>query len=319
MIPNQDRAKSTRGAALFTALAMLAIFTMLGVSFVKLMVLENQATNYDISKLRAEHISDGGIYAAIGELELVDTPKATYTFNLNAYKFKRSSDTEAQRVVFPQSVRVDVAHESGKVNLNHASNELLIAMGIPEESVTLLKQKIAQRPLVNVDDLRSRDIIATNGAYEALNTSDFTVYGDGSLNLNVASPSVLAAVFALSPEEGAALAEKRPFTSWEDVLAKVGKDSWSFTVETRVSEGGQTPAGLSLASNCYRLTSSVSMQLEGVNERAHSSQVEAVVAFDAQGTPAIQYWMEPLVDSNEIKAVLNEEVVPSENDGAVNQ
>ena len=68
MIPNRDRAKSTRGAALFTALAMLAIFTMLGISFVKFMVLENKATNYDISKLRAEHISDGGIYAAIGEL-----------------------------------------------------------------------------------------------------------------------------------------------------------------------------------------------------------------------------------------------------------
>ena len=312
MMTNRDSWSDTRGMALYAALGMLAIFSLMGISFVTYMMTELDGTKYDVSQVRAHQLSNGGVYAAIGELELAlnnnGATQDAYAFKLNAYRY----NIMGERSVYPQEVQVDVNDESGKVNLNKAPNDVLVALGLPEAKVVALKKQATQRPLVSVDDLYNRKFLSS-GEFKTVRTQhSFTVYGDGTININAASPAVLAAVFALTPEEAAALAAKRPFTSWEDALVKVGKDSWSFNVPTRVPVGAQIPAGLSLQSTCFRLYSSVDLAMT-TNEfaKTYPSQTEAVVSIDAGGESAIQFWTET---SNASVAVELEASVEEETD-----
>ena len=316
---NRHTLEDTRGAALVTALIMLGVFSVFGFAFVKYMAVEFDKTKLDVDKIRAQHLSDGGIYAAISELQETQSVEKAYTFKLNAYRYVKDEGSASRELTpFLHEVHVEVKDQSGKININHASSAVLKAMGFSQEATNKIKKGTEKQAFVRVDDLIARKIINTK-TFVAINAQDnFTVYGNGNINLNAASPAVLAALFALTPKEATALAAKRPFTSWEDVLTKAAKESWTFNVPTRVEAGQQTPEGLSLDSGCFALTSKVRMNLSS-NElkKTTDSTTEAIVSFDTKGNSSIQYWRESSarINSDEVekaKETENEASAPEE-------
>lgn len=315
--------RDERGAALFVSLMLLLVFSTLGTAYVKSMTISLEGTRYDLQNVRANHLSRGGVYAGIGEIqasiEKGEQPGSSYTIDLPVYRM-----VEGERESYPQTVAVTVSDESGKANLNFAPKPVLVALGIPAKVVDAIRQQAqgaSGRLLVSVDDLRTRDFL--NGqSYNALNKNAFTVYtgsvnGAGAaINLNSATPAVLAAVFGIDMEEASALAGKRPFTSWDDVRAKVAREPSTFNVPVVISGDRGMPEALSLGSRSYRLSSEAFMKTLDTSSNGLHSAVEAVVTYAVDGSFAIRYWNE--TPSNEVLSDGNVEastpVTPSDNE-----
>lgn len=292
-----DDKHSRAGMALFASLVLLLVFSMLGTAYVRYMTTNLQDTRYALQEIRADFLSQGGIYAAVGEIEAARTasvdPAEEYTFNFQTYRF----DREVAREAHPQVVSVVVRDESGRVNLNHAPESLLVALGLPINVVRTIRESGAR--LASVDDLRTRDFL--NGLqHDNLDTSVFTVYtghdNGASLNLNSASVPVLAAVFNVDDAEAETIAGKRPFLSWQDAVTKVGREPVSFNVLSKPDRS--MPDGLSLESNCYRLLSEAFMKTPDTRAKGLQTAVEAVVQLHDEGGYSINYWNEQPPDAS---------------------
>ncbi|MFP6582464.1 MAG: type II secretion system protein GspK [Candidatus Hydrogenedentota bacterium] len=291
--------RSEAGVALFASLALLLIFAMLGTAYVRYMTTNLHDTRYSLQQVRADYLSQGGIYAAIGELEAAraqgEEPDALYNFELQAYR----NDETGVRVADTQEVNVKVRDESGLVNLNHAPESLLIALGIPAEVVAKLRVETELRPLTSVDDLRTRDFMNTQ-VFTALNTDVFTVHtgdqGSASINLNTADVSVLAAIFNVDPAEAHQIAEQRPFRSWQDVVSKVAREPSTFSIATKRDRS--MPDGISLDTSCYRLLSEAYLQTRNTTSKGLQVAVEAVVQLHAERGYSIRHWNENPPDAS---------------------
>lgn len=293
-MPGQSQIRqSNSGIALFAALVMLVVFAMLGSAYVKYMTLDLENTRFEVQKLRSEHLGQSGVYAAIGEIEAArsknERPLTTYEFGLPVYRTEQQDDGTLGRTEFPQYVVANVRDESGRVNLNHAPGPILEALGIPA-SVIRERQASDFRFFVSVDDLRARDFMNSQ-EFDALDLDLLTVFsGDrrgADINLNSADPKVLEAIFNIDPQEAATLASKRPFTSWRDVVRKIGREPSSFRVSS--AQPDELPEGLSLKGACFRISSSASMQTPDTSRRGMQVNVEAVVNFNDEGF-SIRYW-----------------------------
>lgn len=283
------------GVALFVALSLLLVFSMLGTAYVKYMNVELKSTQVDIQKLRGKHLGQSGVYAAIGEIEAAiahgEAPAGSYQFDMPVYRMQKADDgVTLEQVEFPQSVKAQVSDESGLVNLNHAPDAVLTALKVPQ-SVINERRGRNFRPFVSVDDLRSRDLMNSQD-YAALDRGSLTVYtGDktgANVNLNAAGPNVLSAIFNITVAEAEALSGKRPFTSWEDVVEKVGRAPSTYRVP---SSGQSMPAGLSLTSDCYRILSTANMITTDTSRNGLDVDVEAVVRFSGEGF-SVRFWTE---------------------------
>ena len=315
------------GMALVFALILLLIFTMFGTAYVKYMMLEHEGTRQELQKLRGKHLGQSGIYAAIGEVQAAvmkgATPEITYRFDLPLYRTERLEDESIGRGEYAQEVTATVMDESGLVNLNHAPDAVLLALGVPKNVLDARKASDF-RPFVSVDSLRSRDYMNSQ-EYARLDKNTLTVFtgdGDGaSVNLNAASPTVLAAIFNIDDVEAGNLASKRPFTSWSDVLRKIGREPSTFRISTNGRD--EMPDGLSLSSDCYRILSAGSMITPDTSRNGLQVYVEAVVRFTGDEF-AIRYWTEDPVeivyssDTPNAAALLNESPaeVPSTDDAS---
>lgn len=319
LTPNRKR--DERGVALFASLALLLVFTLIGTSYVQYMSITYDDTRYELTIVRADSLSRGGIYAAIGELQAAlasdDPILSEYTLSLPIYR-----TIGGEREAIPQTVKVTVTDEASRADLNDASPQLLAALGLPENVVSQTRSaKRAGQPrrLVSVDDLRASDFM--NGqSFNELDKSLFTVYTgakgqQSAINLNSASPQLLAAVFAIDLVEANTLAGKRPFTTWDDVRAKVGREPSTFNVNDGVGSGTTMPSSLSLSSRTFRLSSEVEMVVNEGSPRRIRSFVEAVVYIASDGSFAIRYWDQRPMD--DVEVVAQEEVVPLESEEGV--
>ena len=322
---SQTGVREDRGAALFASLGLLLVFSVLGTAYVKSMMISLEDTRYVIQNVRANHLSRGGIYAGIGEiqagLENGLQPAGTYEIALPVYRL-----VEDGTASYPQTVKVLVNDESGKVNLNFAPKSLLVALGVPSDVVDEVRREArgaGGRLLVSVDNLRTRDFM--NGQnYNALDKNLFTVYtgsSDGAgtqVNLNSASPAVLAAIFAIDGEEAQSLAQKRPFSSWDDVRAKVGREPSTFNVPDTARTNRGMPDAVSLSSRSFRLLSEAHMVTRDTSARGLLSAVESVVNFSDDGSFSIRYWNEtPSDEAFEETEVAASAPVESTGDDAV--
>lgn len=288
--------------ALVGALAMLFLFVLLGTAYVKYMGLELQDTRNDLERARVRALAQSGIHAAIGEIQAAlsdgKAPEAAYDLSVNVYKYRN-----VERIAHPQDVHVTVADESARININHATPAVLGALGFGPGAVQRLKVELPKagsggkkRWLGSVHDLRTRDILNAQ-AYEALNTDILTTYTvakhdnpTGFINVNTATPPVLAALLGIDKAEARALAAKRPFRSWQNLVAKSGREQATFNVSTAQYASRQKPAEIALQSNCFRLRSEATLQYEETARRPISETVEAVVLFKANGSYTIRYW-----------------------------
>lgn len=284
--------------ALMAAIGMLMIFALLGTAYVSYMSIEFQDAGTQLHRIRARNLATGGVYAAIGEIQSRQAggagPESSYAIVLATYRHEQGGPG-----AYPQTVHVAVSDESARLNLNTAPPATLEKMGLSADAASkLVAMRAEGRKLASVDALRTNDIVDA-ADYEALNEDQFTVYtggvagvSGGTVNLNSAGPEVLSAVFGISADEASALAQKRPFKDWADVLQKVGREPATFNVDVAPFALREQPADVSFASNTFRLRSTVTMNMPGGDHRPVYAGVEAVVAFGADGAYAIRYWRE---------------------------
>lgn len=298
-----------KGMALIAALSMLMLFTLLGTSYVKYMSIEKDTAMFELRNLRASRLAEGGIHAAVGEIRAAlksgQTPESTYEFKLPLYLY--DADSEIRISAVPQNVRVRIEDEAARVNLNHAPRELLENLGMDRSRVRALKNTLPRDSvpragkrqwLSSIDNLRTRKILGPR-EFKALDRDILTVHTVDDpqmpaqfINLNSALPKVLAAVFNIPILEAIALANQRPFTDWNDVVAKTGRDPLTFTVRPSPVSPHTMPRELALQSNCYRVFSEARVESTFSAGRGVTRWVEAVVMLHADGSYSFRYWDE---------------------------
>ncbi len=296
------------GFALVGAIAMLALFVMLGTAYVKYMMIELDDTRIDVDASRAQHLASGGIYAAIGEIEAaIDSglvPKRSYTIKANAYRYEGG-----ERAAYAQEIHVTLSDESARIDLNHAPPEVLVALGMDREAVERLGRAIptssglrseSRRWLTSVDDLLTRGIVNRRqfGAIQSDQLTTYTVEDHSRpaafLNLNTAEAGALAAILGIDDsDEIRQLMAKRPFTSWPDAVTKSGREPSTFNVKSPRYAAREMPREVAFSpSRCFRLHSKVSVSFTGMARRPSVAAVEAVVLFKNDGSYSIRYWNE---------------------------
>lgn len=293
------------GMALVSALAMLLLFSLLGAAYVRSSQIDFDAANYSTQEARARFLARGGINAAVGALETAVSSGAslhgqTLTFDLPLYITR-----QGERTTEAQHVKVLITDESARLNLNHTSLAVMEAAGIDREAGGKLKNGLPLADLPRAPDrqwLASVDGLLTRGfvdgrSFTRLDRSIFTVYtvSDpfnpvGYVNINTASPPVLAAVFNLSDAEAGTLTAARPFSSWQEAVDSTGRDPTTYNVGRFMAIPSSMPPALSLTSRCYRLVCEAISSGPGARER--SAQIEAVVLFDENGGYRFRYWDE---------------------------
>lgn len=309
------------GVALLTALGMLALFAMLGTAFIGYMTIERQKVGYELRIVRANAMAEGGIRAAIGEIQASLRAGQSVPPELAVQYPVYGWDREAGNALTPRGDRVARAHvnitdESARVNLNQAPTLVLQAIlgvdgnaarkiraALPrEDSGVIILPTAERRWLTTVDDLVTRNLIDL-AVYDTLDANLLTVYSvldnghPGShINVNSAPAQVLAAALNLTPDAAQKVVEARakaPFQSLGEVSAAAGKPPESFNMPPSAGAPDAMPAGLALQSRCFRIRSVASLAdrgENGVEANVVSREVEAVVYFPEDAAPVVQFW-----------------------------
>lgn len=302
-----------RGAALISALSMLLLLTMLGTAYIGYMSLEQKESRLSTQGTRARHLADAGMYAAIGEIQAAvrenRVPQTEYTFEIPLY-MSIGGELTAQ----PQTVTVQVTDESALININHVERAVLEALGVPRHAAREIRNELSQpegqdapaKWFSTVQGIRTRGFVSGQNFQDVLIDS-MTVYTAADpnnprnyININSAPPSVLAALFNLSADEAAAVAEMRPFRSWDDAVEKIGKDPSKYNVIANAEPNRAMPVELALSSRCFRIISSATLQNAFTSRQGMTKGVEAVVLLDDAGGYEFRFWSETPVELTEI-------------------
>lgn len=100
-----------RGAALFTAIAMLALFTLLGASYVRFLMVEDDLCTLDIRQLRSQFYAEAGIQSSAAYLQetlrksMLPVTSTTYTFPVYGY----TQGSNPDRPVLLDNYRAEVS------------------------------------------------------------------------------------------------------------------------------------------------------------------------------------------------------------------
>lgn len=318
MQPQKTRGRQ-RGAALIFALTLLALFAVLGTSYVVGMSLRNDATNLVLRSTRAEHLAEAGLHAAIGELgkaisegrvpEVLAAGQMEFQFP--AYEGVMTEKgyllDQAPRTSF---AAVQVLDESGKLNLNHAPASMLrlllnvdgatarnITASLPGRRLFDTQPDAERHWFSGIDELVSRGFLSQQ-QLDMVDQSLFTTssVADNSkperfLNVNAVSAPVLAALMDVPVELAQEAMQKRPFQSMADLENAAHKKGFTFNIKPDPGHRDELPPELALESRCFRLVSLGTYGLEGQSvARRASARAEAVVVFDSEGKYTITSW-----------------------------
>lgn len=308
--------KSERGAALVMALGLLVIFSMLGTAYVRYATLEAYAAQFQVNTARADALAQGGIQAAIGEIQAsLSQGKSPTTVevvvNLPVYRFEegaklktsRTGGTEAD-ARFTGQASFTITDESARINLNHAPVRVLEAiLGVDASTARDIRSSLPRpeapgnRWFAHPSDLAARDLLEES-TYAALNQELITVYTvadsakpEGFINLNTASAEVLGAVLNIGPEVAQEVVNGQPFDSLQKLLEKTGNTPIAFNIPPEPAAGETLPPALAFESRCYRIQSSGTLR-DMTRGTMASSTVEAVVLFPKGQAPLVRYWSE---------------------------
>jgi len=307
-----------RGAALLTALALLAVCTLLGASWLRYMLSENEQTDLYFRQTRAEHYAVAGIQASIGDLEafladnsadkqLTSQFELEFPFYTGVGKESAALQADSERQGHAQVTLID---ENAKINLNHATPKVLRRLlNIDGQMARAIRASLPRpdnpspnaRWFTSVDELVTRNLI-TPEQLSSIDESAITVYtvrdhtaAAGFINVNSAPPLVLEALLDVDAATAARIAEARPFNTIQELAAAAGKEPATFNTRPAAPGTGGISPELSFHSRCFRIISEgwVSRKIPGVERqvlaRAHT---EAVVLFDDAGKSHVQYWHE---------------------------
>jgi type II secretory pathway component PulK len=293
-----------RGVALITALAMLLLFSLLGSAYVGYMLIERSDTAFTVSQFRGRHAAEAGVQAAIGALHQqmdagLSTP-ATWTYLFPVYGLE--GEMLAAREGLDAEAFVEITDENARVNINFAPRGVLERiLGVDRATARQIRSdlpRIGDEPdaehmwFTSVEELATRGYL-NDEQFGALNRDLLTVYTaenpqqpEAYINLNTASPEVIAAVLNVPLERAAAIAAGPALRSLHDVVEAAGHEASAFNVPPAPDAPAHAlPAELTFQSRTYRIIS--------IGRPAGASagiRVEAVVLFRQDGRPEIRYW-----------------------------
>ncbi len=319
MARKPDITRTNAGVALFLALALLFLFSLLGTAYLRYAMLDRDAAVKELAQARARMAAQAGVHAAVGRmaaaLKANTSPQDAFTVAVPSYV--SGKDPSAGVVADDRResrVAVTVTDECAKVNLNHAPTRILEALlGVNASAARAIRAGLPRMPgesdqpnaqgawLTSLDDLVARKLI-DQSVYEKVDRNLVTVYTVSNplaparyINLNTASPEVLSAVLNISKPAAAAVAAKRPFRTLADVAAATGTDPATFNIAPDPATPEELPAAFTFQSRCYRIVSEAELGAKsgGRKEAAGGkSRIEAVVLFHDNGVPEIRYWQE---------------------------
>jgi len=306
----RTRRSEQRGVALLSALALLFLFSLLGVAYVGYMATLADHARYEARAVQTRVMARGGVLTAIRDIEtrfvqgnLKGLP-TQYDIVLPVYR----EDAEAPNGIAASerhraTTTIAISDESGKINLNYAPAPVLARVLKTGPGVAGKIRRSAQaggRRFISVDEVVSRGLIAPNAAGN-VDEALVTVYSvadpadpSASLNLNAAPAPVLAAALALTPQAARAVAAQRPFANAAALTAAVGKGPATFNYRPPAGRPGALAPELCFKSRCFRIESRASIAdlgRDGDERRATQSGIEAVVVF-GHDEPRITYWSE---------------------------
>ena len=325
------------GAALVLAIALLGLFTMLGMIYIQRMNIDLDRTKWQLRETRARNLTEAGVQIALSKLEramaegqLVQLLGKPQSCTLPAFKGTRMGGAlQLMRMESRRSaIEFTILDESGKVNLNHAPAAVLeqllrvdaktakaIRDSLPPTGIARLVNKNREgRWLLHPDDLVTRGLL-TEEHFAKLDPATMTTYtvvdhenALAHININTAPVAAVAALLDLSTEEAGQLDAKRPFSSASALYAAAGKDAATFNVRQNRRNSRALPPALSLTSRCFRIrctaefgSTAGAAAAKGMHRgyhRAHA-EAEAVVLFEPDGACRVLRWTTERLEGGE--------------------
>jgi len=293
---------------------------MLGMAYVASMEISLERTALDLRVVRSRHMAEGGVEAAIGEIQAalkagtVSSIPTVFEIPFPVFRTNRSSPIgfsphENRRGV----AKVAIADESGKINLKCAPPLVLQAiLGVDAPAAQRIRDAATSPSRVaSVDGLATEGFMSIEAA-AAVPRQFLTVYSvvdpanpSAWLNVNAAPPEVLAAVLSLPLDAAQAVAAKRPFKSLADLGAAAGRDPASFAIKPAPETPTVLPKEFCFESRCFRIISEATLANLGPNSQEYrktQSRVEAVVVFGPGEIPYITFWNEARKGADNKKA-----------------
>ncbi len=309
--------RGNQGAALLTALGLLVVLSMLGAAYVTYALLDRDRAEVVLGQTQARMAALGGFEAAVGTIQKAvadaqgQTPvPASLALTLPVYGTDRTVPqgvSVSER--YASNVTVRIVDESAKVNLNHAPTRVLEALlGVDGNTARAIRASLPALPgepanpagrwLTSLDDLASRKLVSLD-VLKKINRDFVTVYTVEDpanpvrfININSAAPDVLAAVLNIPLDAARAAAEKRPFTSLNDLVVATGVQPASFNVAPDPTTPDALPPALALKSTCFRIVVEAVVQDKTRPNAGPQDRLEAVVLFRDNGTYDVRYWFE---------------------------
>jgi DNA uptake protein ComE-like DNA-binding protein len=175
-----------KGVAMISALGVLVILGLLASVFSAHMRLQSAYSARDAQEFKAHYLAVAGIQDAIARIEA--DPQGIDSYADSWW----TGDTPEMTPLGEGGYTLTVTDESALINLATASPQTLSALlgGDKEATAAVVKFRASTTPFV-VEDLSAADIPA-----DALSrvTSLATTLGNGKVNVNTASPDVIAAL-----------------------------------------------------------------------------------------------------------------------------
>ncbi len=310
------RRQSSQGFVLVLALGLLAVFGLMGAVWVQYMQLEQLESRQEQWQLHANHVAQGGIQAAIGDIQAALNTGGVSNLDecsVPVLKTVRGGGQNplAADVKAAGHASVTITDECARINVNFASTRVLRALFGSGDRARLVRKSLprtdgaaddetgSQRWLVNLDDLVTRGLIDA-GTLASISEDDLTLYTvpDPSnpaafINVNTASPAVLEAVLAVDAATAGVIVANRPFTTVDQLVAAAGKPANTFNVRPDLATPDALPKQLCFSSRCFRIISKAKVTTprgEDMEPRFRGgARAEAVVYFPIDGRPQVRF------------------------------
>ena len=285
-----------RGVALLAAVALLALFSMLGISYIRYMTIEGERSQWQARNARAQTLVDDYLRVAIHDVDAIlanggavpdeISYPAVPVFRGGREGFASLVDSETLR----GEVRVTIHDEASKLDINRAAPVLIAAVtGLDDDTAMRIFENTravhasaanGQLPVRTLEELATRGLIDED-AVAALPRKRLTVFSGPApfLNANTMPVDMLAAVLGIDDAAAETIAAARPFETREDLRAML-------------TDGTILDPSVGAGSRCYRLVCEVTLTQPAADDTwrpVRTERLEAVVAYHADG-PRVLHW-----------------------------
>ncbi len=312
MANERNTACSRRGTALLTALALLAIFSILGAGYLTYMGIETDQIRYEAETRQARVGAEAGVHAAMGAIHqaLADGEAVTdgdeFTYTLPVYR--RHEDQLEARETRRVTVEVLVTDEQARLNLNHTPPPMLGAiLGLDQDAVDALAAALPEpgekpgngrRWLASPNELVSRGILDAE-TYEQLDHSLVTTDSIppsappvGFLNVNTIPQTALQVLLGIEDARLSDVLAERPFDNMDQLMNAAERASEVFAI----AQEAVGPEALGFRSRALRLEATANLETRVNGDEWYTlrtRRAQAVAYFPEDATPRLSAWRMP--------------------------